>query len=623
MLTAPDQKRVVLEDPAAPAAQGPFVVSVTTRTIVLFIAAALASLLALALVYAARTVLVQLTVAIVLAMAIEPVVEAFERRGARRGVAVGLSFGLVAVALAGFAYVLFAPLVDETRRLVDDAPSLVQQLTSGDGRLGFLEHRFHVVERTRSAVASHQLPGVATHAMSIVASAVQTGGAIVFVAFLTLFVQLAGRQWFGALVDLAPERDRMRIRRVGRGISGAVGGYVAGNLLISVVAGTVTTLVLVATSVPYAIPLGLIVAVFDLIPLVGATIGTVIVAAVALTQGLSTAVIVVAAMFLYQQVENHSLQQLVYHRTVKLSPLAIAVSVAAGAEVGGVVGALLGIPFAGALKVVGREVVAWQRGADAPGPDASFPQTLGARSDARRANDANHGPEATPGRRATRKGDRDMSNDDLVESVGDELRWDPRIDSASIAVAADDGVVTLRGTVGTYREKREANKAAERVYAVRRVENELQVRLMTNGARKDADLRGDILRALALDALVPSTVDAKVENGYVTLTGNADWQYQREEAEFVAANIRGVADVWDDIELRPPTPDAGDVEHAIKSAFERNAKLDAKGLSVTTSSGTVKLEGTVSSWSEHDDAVAAAWAAPGVRVVYDRLAVGP
>jgi predicted PurR-regulated permease PerM len=124
--------------------------------------------------------------------------------------------------------------------------------------------------------------------------------------------------------------------------------------------------VLVATGVPYAIPLGLVVALFDLIPLVGATIGTVIVAAVALTQGLTTALVVVAAMCLYQQVENHSLQQLVYHRTVKLSPLAIAVSVAAGAEVGGVVGVLLAIPFAGALKVVGNEVAAWRRGDDAP-----------------------------------------------------------------------------------------------------------------------------------------------------------------------------------------------------------------------------------------------------------------
>jgi predicted PurR-regulated permease PerM len=195
---------------------------------------------------------------------------------------------------------------------------------------------------------------------------VQTGGAILFVAFLTLFVQLGGRQWFDGLVDLAPERERNRLRRVGSGVSNAVGGYVSGNLLISVVAGMVATLVLLATGVPYAVPLGLLVAVFDLIPLVGATIGTVIVGAVALTEGVTTALIVVGAMIVYQQIENHALQQLVYHRTVKLSPLAIAVSVAAGAEVGGVVGALLGIPFAGALKVVARELVAWRRGEDAP-----------------------------------------------------------------------------------------------------------------------------------------------------------------------------------------------------------------------------------------------------------------
>jgi predicted PurR-regulated permease PerM len=338
------------------------VVAVATRTIVVFVAVAIAAGLALTLVYAARSVLVQLTVAVVLAMAIEPVVDVFERRGLRRGAAVGVSFGLVALALLAFAYFLVTPLVDETRRLVDDAPNLVQQLTSGDGRLGFLETRFHVVQRAREAVHSGALPGTAGRAMSLVGSAVQTGGAIVFVAFLTLFVQLGGRRWFDALVDVAPEQERVRIRRAGHGVSGAVGGYVAGNLLISVIAGTVTTLVLLATSVPYAVPLGLIVAIFDLIPLVGATIGTVIVGSVALTQSVSTALIVVAAMIVYQQVENHSLQQLVYHRTVKLSPLAIAVSVAAGAEVGGVVGALLGIPFAGALKVVGGELAARRRG---------------------------------------------------------------------------------------------------------------------------------------------------------------------------------------------------------------------------------------------------------------------
>ena len=106
--------------------------------------------------------------------------------------------------------------------------------------------------------------------------------------------------------------------------------------------------------------LGLLVGVFDLVPLVGATIGTVVVASVALTKGVPTAAIVVSALILYQQVENHTLQQLVYHRTVKLSALAISVSVAMGAELGGVVGALLGIPAAGALKVVFTELSDWR-----------------------------------------------------------------------------------------------------------------------------------------------------------------------------------------------------------------------------------------------------------------------
>jgi osmotically-inducible protein OsmY len=104
--------------------------------------------------------------------------------------------------------------------------------------------------------------------------------------------------------------------------------------------------------------------------------------------------------------------------------------------------------------------------------------------------------------------------------------------------------VTLRGTVGSFREKREAKKAAERVYGVTKVNNELQVRLLNGVQRDDADLRGDVLQAMMLDALVPATIDVSVDDGFVTLTGNADWQYQRDEAEFVAANIVGVLDVW-------------------------------------------------------------------------------
>ncbi len=213
------------------------------------------------------------------------------------------------------------------------------------------------------------------------------------------------------------------------------------------------------------------------------------------------------------------------------------------------------------------------------------------------------------------------SNTDLAADVGDELFWDPKLDSTAIAVSADDGRITMRGTVGSLREKVEAKKAAERVFGVVSVDNQLQVRLLNDDKRADADLRGDVLQALMLDSLVPKTVDAKVQDGFVTLTGTANWQYQRDEAEFVTSNIVGALDVYDEIDLVYPTPQSGDVQHSIKKAFKRNAALDADDLSISTKDGTVTLKGTVSSWAEHDEAIDAAWAAPGVTSVRDDLTV--
>jgi osmotically-inducible protein OsmY len=209
----------------------------------------------------------------------------------------------------------------------------------------------------------------------------------------------------------------------------------------------------------------------------------------------------------------------------------------------------------------------------------------------------------------------------LTADVSDELFWDPRLDSTAIAVSADDGGITLRGTVGSLREKREAKKAAERVFGVTSVDNKVQVRLMNDAKRDDADLRGDVLQALMLDSLIPKTVDAKVEDGFVTLTGTANWQYERDEAEFVAANIVGALDVIDEIGLEYPTPSGDDVQDSIKKAFKRNAALDADDLRISTDSGTVTVKGTVSSWAEHDEAIGAAWAAPGVNSVRDDLMV--
>jgi osmotically-inducible protein OsmY len=214
-----------------------------------------------------------------------------------------------------------------------------------------------------------------------------------------------------------------------------------------------------------------------------------------------------------------------------------------------------------------------------------------------------------------------MSNAELESNVADELYWDPKVDSAAIAVSAQDGAVTLRGTVGTFREKREAQQDAEKVHGVKKVDNELEVRVLDEDRREDAELRGAVLQALVLDSLVPATIDAKVENGSVTLTGKANWQYERKEAEFIASNILGVVDVDNKIELVPHGPTPENVERRIMDAMERSARLDAESVSVKSEDGTVTLRGTVSSWADHDAAVAAAWAAPGVTRVKDRILV--
>jgi osmotically-inducible protein OsmY len=168
---------------------------------------------------------------------------------------------------------------------------------------------------------------------------------------------------------------------------------------------------------------------------------------------------------------------------------------------------------------------------------------------------------------------------DIANDVREELAWDRRVDSAAIAVSADDGKVTLRSTVRSLRKKREAEKDARRVGGVASVDNQLDVE---REKRDDADLRGDVLRALALDNEVPKTVDATVGDGLVTLIGTADWQYQRDEAEHVVSNIVGTLDVIDTIELtHPAEAQAGDVQEAIKRAFERNAAVDAEGLEVS------------------------------------------
>jgi osmotically-inducible protein OsmY len=214
-----------------------------------------------------------------------------------------------------------------------------------------------------------------------------------------------------------------------------------------------------------------------------------------------------------------------------------------------------------------------------------------------------------------------MKDDDLRRNVAAELSWDPRADSAAIEVAAASGMITLRGTVASLRLKQAGGRAAERVRGVTWVANELRVRIPDKDRRDDEDLRGDVLEALMLDVSVPMTVDAQARDGFVTLTGTAQWHYQREAAECRTASVPGVAGIDNAITLTQ-IPDAREARDAIRAAFRRDAALAADGLSVEASAnGLVILSGAVSSRAARDRAVAAAWSAPGVIKIDDRISV--
>jgi osmotically-inducible protein OsmY len=218
-----------------------------------------------------------------------------------------------------------------------------------------------------------------------------------------------------------------------------------------------------------------------------------------------------------------------------------------------------------------------------------------------------------------------MRDDELRCHVAAELPWDPRVGGGAIEVSAAGGTVTLRGVVASLRLKRAGGRAAARVRGVARVANELRVRIPERDRRDDEDLRGDVLEALMLDASVPMTVDARARDGLVTLTGTAQWHYQREAAESRATDVPGVAGVDNAIALTQ-TPDASAARDAISGALRRNAVLAGGVISVESfAEGRVVLSGTVSCWAAHDHALAAAWSAPGVSRVDDRIrvATGP
>ena len=215
------------------------------------------------------------------------------------------------------------------------------------------------------------------------------------------------------------------------------------------------------------------------------------------------------------------------------------------------------------------------------------------------------------------------SDTEIKGDVMNELRWDPQVsDPDAIGVAVSDGAVTLTGSVPSYAEKLAATRAAERVYGVKAVANNLEVKL--SGARRDdSDIARRIAHILESNVRVPEgRVQARVENGWVTLEGEVDYDFQRHEVERMVRNVRGVTGVTDMINVRPPTS-APDVQSRIEEAFRREAGVDARQVQVQVSDHTAKIFGHVHSLREARAAQDAALAAPGVSRVESHLVVSP
>lgn len=209
----------------------------------------------------------------------------------------------------------------------------------------------------------------------------------------------------------------------------------------------------------------------------------------------------------------------------------------------------------------------------------------------------------------------------LQQRVLDELTFDPSVDAARIGVAAKSGVVTLSGHVGSVAERFAAERAVRRVKGVKAIAQELDVHLPADKKTADDEIAQRAVKLLEWDVLIPpGALAVEVERGVITLSGIVEWGYQRDEAERDLRRLGGVNGVINTIEVRPRV-DAADVQSRLRAAFERNAELEASGISVTVKDNRVILSGKVKSWIEREEAERAAWSVPGVTAVDDRIAI--
>ena len=209
---------------------------------------------------------------------------------------------------------------------------------------------------------------------------------------------------------------------------------------------------------------------------------------------------------------------------------------------------------------------------------------------------------------------------DLRDDILDELEWEPSLTATEIGVIVDEGIVTLTGCVYSFPEKWAAQKAALRVSGVKAIANDIEVRLPIENNRSDEDIARAAADALKWDVALPKDLQVVVENGWVTLSGKAEWQFQKIGANSAVARLMGVKGVINNIKIESNVAPSA-VKEKIEAALQRHAASDAKGIRVSADGGKVTLEGLVDSWEEKEAAEDAAWATPGVTDVKNKLSI--
>ena len=307
---------------------------------------------------AVRSVLILILISAFLAIGLNPAVEAMERRGMRRSLSVGIVLVGVLLFFVGFGFAVVPPILDQGSQFAHQAPDYVRQLQH-NSRVLSLDAKYHFLHRLQDYVNKPEKLG------GSVFGGVLGAGKVVLSAFfsaitvltLTLYLMANLPEIKSTTYRMVPRSRRARVGLLTDEILERVGGYVAGNLLISLIAGTLTWVVLLVLHVPYSLALGLLVAVTDLIPVVGATIGAIVVTTVGLFVSVRTGLIAAGYYLAYQQVENYVLYPRIMKRSVDVSPVATVIAVLIGGSLLGILGALLAIPVAAAIQLVIQEVV--------------------------------------------------------------------------------------------------------------------------------------------------------------------------------------------------------------------------------------------------------------------------